>query len=108
MGTWRGWVVVPGRSKEQGVRRVPRLDLTTALFLDLRHSSSELPQWESLTTRVPAALREIALAPQVATHVAQSHGSEVPRDGDVITVDEAAYPTIRYAAASAHGRGCRC
>jgi 8-amino-7-oxononanoate synthase len=101
------------------VRRVPRLDLTTALFLDLRHSSSELPQWESLTTGVPAALREIALAPRVAAHVAQSHGSEaglvarstlhalidifteVPRDGDVIAVDEAAYPTIRYAAASA-------
>jgi 8-amino-7-oxononanoate synthase len=105
------------------VRRAPRLDLTTALFLDLRHSSSELPQWESFTTGVPAAVGEIPLARRVAGHVAQSHGSEaglvarstlhalvdvfteLPRGGDVVAVDEAAYPTIRYAAASARRPG---
>ncbi|WP_396911260.1 hypothetical protein [Mycolicibacterium sp.] len=97
------------------MRSGPPLDCTTALFLDLHHSSSTLPRWDSLTGGVPAALREPRVSLQIAASVAMVHGAEaglvsrstlhalidifggLPRNGDLVVVDEAVYPTTRCA-----------
>ncbi|TQC47381.1 aminotransferase class I/II-fold pyridoxal phosphate-dependent enzyme [Rhodococcus sp. WS4] len=103
----------------------PRLDVTTALFLDLRHQARTLPAWESLTTGVPAALAEDPSARHVAGAVAGMQGvgagvvarstlhalidifTLLPRSGDTVAVDEAAYPTVQVAAALARKAGAQ-
>jgi 8-amino-7-oxononanoate synthase len=93
-------------------------DFTSSLFLGYRHDS--LPAWRSLTTGVPAALRPAAGADRVAASVASAVGAEcglvarstlhaltdvlgtLPGPGDVVAIDEAAYP-VAVAAMGATG-----
>lgn len=93
-------------------------DFTSSLFLGYRHDS--LPAWGSLTTGVPAALRSAPGADPVAAAVASALGADaglvarstlhalsdvlgtLPAAGDVVAVDEAAYP-VALAALAATG-----
>jgi 8-amino-7-oxononanoate synthase len=91
------------------------LDFTSSLFLGLRHPSAGLPSWASLTTGAPAALGEAPGALAVGRAVARSQGAgagvvsrstlhaltdvmgALVRPGDVVAVDEAAYPIAAWA-----------
>jgi 8-amino-7-oxononanoate synthase len=93
-------------------------DFTSSLFLGYRHDSP--PAWPSLTTGVPAALRSAAGADRVAAAAASALGAEgglvarstlhaltdvlgtLPGAGDVVAIDEAAYP-VAVAALAASG-----
>lgn len=99
------------------------LDFTSALFLGMRHEHRCLPGWTSLTTGVPAGWRESSAARRIAQSIASAQGAEtgfvarsalhaltdamsaLPRAGDVIAIDEAAYPIAATAALIAKGRG---
>ncbi|WP_433612657.1 hypothetical protein [Prescottella agglutinans] len=101
----------------------PRLDVTSALFLDLHHA--RLPHWASLTTGIPAALRESEHERSVAATVADMHrvpaGITVrsslhalvdvfrllPRPGDTVAVDEGTYSVLQWAANTARDAGAR-
>ncbi len=105
------------------MRTSRRLDLTSALFLALHHPPESLPPWSSLTTGVPAPLGEDPTANQIVTTVAARQGADtglvarstlhaltdiatlLPRRGDLVAVDEAAYPVVRLAVESARGQG---
>jgi 8-amino-7-oxononanoate synthase len=52
------------------------LDFTSALYLGLEHPSTALRPWSKLTTGVPAALAETALARSVAARIADLVGCE--------------------------------
>lgn len=99
------------------------LDFTSALFLGMRHQYPSMTGWTSLTTGVPAGWREPRSARWIASHVAHGQDAEaglvarsalhaltdamtvLPRVGDVIAIDEAAYPIATTAALVAKGRG---
>ncbi len=53
-----------------------RLDFTSALYLGMKHSSEDLLAWDSLTTGVPAALKEPKLARQLSGQLAKMMGAE--------------------------------
>ncbi|GAA0459996.1 hypothetical protein Ade02nite_14160 [Paractinoplanes deccanensis] len=98
-------------------------DFTSSLFLGLRHGSAGLPEWAALTTGVPAALAEREPARRVAAAVAASQRAQagvaarsalhalmdvlgtLPRRGDVVAIDAAAYPITEWAALRAAARG---
>ncbi|WP_457946086.1 hypothetical protein ACTAQI_11920 [Pseudarthrobacter sp. alpha12b] len=100
-------------------------DFTSALFLGQHHPSAALAPWAEFTTGVPAVLRELPaaaeLAPAVAAQqqadgglVARSalHGmmdvlQSLPRPGDVLLVDEGAYPLSHWACRASVSRGVR-
>lgn len=100
-------------------------DFTSALFLGLHHPSRELPPWTEFTTGVPAALREVPEARMLAASVAAQQGAEsglvarsalhglmdvmetLPRPGDLVLVDQGAYPLARWACLVAQARGVR-
>jgi len=100
-------------------------DFTSALFLGQRHPSGTLPPWAELTTGVPAAMREPPAAAALAAAVAGSqhadaglvarsalHGmmdvlQSLPRPGDLLLVDEAAYPLTHWACRASVSRGVR-
>lgn len=100
-------------------------DFASALFLGQRHPSRELRRWEEFTTGVPASLRESPAARMLASIVADRqhaaagmvarsalHGlmdvmETLPRAGDLILVDEGAYPLARWACWAAETRGVR-
>jgi 8-amino-7-oxononanoate synthase len=52
------------------------IDLTSSLYLGLRHDSASLPGWERLTTGVPAALAAAPAAGTVARRLAGLVGAE--------------------------------
>lgn len=101
----------------------PCLDVTSSLFLGLRHGSTSLPEWGSLTTGVPAVLAEPATAVRIAARVARWQGAqaglvarsslhalmdvlgELPQPGDLVAIDEFAYPITEWAALRAAARG---
>ena len=100
-------------------------DFTSALFLGQHHPSAGFRPWTDFTTGVPAALRELPeaglLAASVSTRqqaeaglVARSalHGlmdvlQALPRPGDLVLVDEGAYPLAQWACRAAEARGVR-
>ncbi|MET1087153.1 MAG: hypothetical protein ABWY04_08535 [Arthrobacter sp.] len=100
-------------------------DFTSALFLGQHHPSVGFRPWTEFTTGVPAALRELPeaglLAASISTRqqaeaglVARSalHGlmdvlQALPRPGDVLLVDEGAYPLAQWACRAAAARGVR-
>lgn len=99
------------------------VDLTSSLFLGYRHDSPSLATWSRLTTGVPAALREDSLAGSVAQTVAEMQGAQagvvsrstlhalndvlsgLPNRGDLVAVDEFAYPIAHWAAHRAVEKG---
>ena len=98
-------------------------DFTSALFLGQHHPSAGFRPWTEFTTGVPAALRELPeaglLAASISTRqqaeaglVARSalHGlmdvlQALPRPGDLLLVDEGAYPLAQWACRAAESRG---
>ncbi|MGI5216521.1 aminotransferase class I/II-fold pyridoxal phosphate-dependent enzyme [Nocardia sp. CA-290969] len=102
-----------------------RADFTSALFLGLLHPSASLPDWASLTTGVPAAVDESAVAERIGTAMAAAQRADaglvsrsslhalldvftlLPRPGTTVVVDEAAYPTLQLAAEAARRTGAR-
>jgi 8-amino-7-oxononanoate synthase len=99
------------------------VDLTSSLFLGYRHGSATMPAWPRLTTGVPAGLREAPAASAVAGAVATAQGAaaglvsrstlhalgdvlgEMPREGDLVAVDEFSYPITRWAVLRAIEKG---
>jgi 8-amino-7-oxononanoate synthase len=99
------------------------LDLTSSLFLGHRHGGTSFRGWDSLTTGVPAGLREDPAAAAVVAAVVAAQDApaglvarstlhalgdvlgELPRAGDVVAVDELSYPVSRWAALRALERG---
>lgn len=98
-------------------------DFTSALYLGLRHPTGSLLPWSQLTSGVPAALREPALAGLVAARLAALVGVEravlarstlhafwdlmgalAPEPGAVY-VDAGAYEIARWATARVAARG---
>lgn len=102
-----------------------RADFTSALFLGQRHPSSRLRPWEEFTTGVPAALRESPSAGLLASGIAaRQHAASglvarsalhalvdvleaLPMPGDVLLIDQAAYPLAQWACWAAEARGVR-
>ncbi|KQQ90785.1 aminotransferase class I/II-fold pyridoxal phosphate-dependent enzyme [Arthrobacter sp. Leaf137] len=100
-------------------------DFTSALFLGQHHPSASLAPWREFTTGVPAALRELPAAAELASAVAAGqqagaglvarsalHGmmdvlQSLPRPGDLLLVDEDAYPLTHWACRAAVPRGVR-
>ena len=100
-------------------------DFTSALFLGQYHPSAVLASWAEFTTGVPAALRELPAAAELASLVAAQqqadgglvarsalHGmmdvlQSLPRPGDVLLVDEGAYPLSQWACRASLSRGVR-
>ncbi|MDQ1054916.1 8-amino-7-oxononanoate synthase [Arthrobacter sp. SORGH_AS 212] len=100
-------------------------DFTSALFLGQHHPSASLAPWREFTTGVPAALRALPAAAELASAVAKSqdasaalvsrsalHGmmdvlQSLPRPGDLLLVDEGAYPLTRWACRASVPRGVR-
>ena len=103
----------------------PGTDFTSALFLGQRHPSRGLRPWEEFTTGVPAALRESPAAGMLASAIAgRQHAASglvarsalhglmdlmetLPGPGDLLLVDEGAYPLARWACSAAESRGVR-
>lgn len=101
----------------------PDVDFTSASFLGYRHSPDELGAWARLTTAKPAALYEDPAARAVATAIAAAQGrpagvvhrstlhalndvlGELPQPGDLVIIDEFAYPTTYSAALGAAAKG---
>ncbi|RDV09382.1 pyridoxal phosphate-dependent aminotransferase family protein [Arthrobacter sp. RT-1] len=102
-----------------------RVDFTSALFLGQRHPSAVVPPWTELTTGVPAVLRELPAATELASAVAaQQHAGSglvarsalhgmmdilqvLPQPGDLLLVDAGAYPLTQWACRAAAARGVR-
>lgn len=100
-------------------------DFTSALFLGQHHPSTGLAPWAEFTTGVPAALRELPAAAELASLVAGQQGADgglvarsalhgmmdvlqsLPRPGDVLLVDEGAYPLSQWACRASLPRGVR-
>lgn len=100
-------------------------DFTSALFLGQHHPSASLAPWAEFTTGVPAALRELPAAADLASTVAARqhagaglvarsalHGmmdvlQSIPRPGDLLLVDEGAYPLTHWACRASVSRGVR-
>jgi 8-amino-7-oxononanoate synthase len=100
-------------------------DFTSALFLGQRHASAGLHPWTEFTTGVPAALRELPDAAELALAIAdQQHAGSglvarsalhgmidvmqvLPRSGDLLLVDAGAYPLTQWACRAAGTRGVR-
>ncbi|MEV4987865.1 hypothetical protein [Pseudarthrobacter sp. LMD1-1-1.1] len=100
-------------------------DFTSALFLGQHHPSTGLTPWAEFTTGVPAALGELPAAAELASLVAaQQHADgglvarsalhgmmdvlqSLPRPGDVLLVDEGAYPLSQWACRASLPRGVR-
>jgi len=100
-------------------------DFTSALFLGQHHPSASLAPWDEFTTGVPAALRELPAAAELASAVAAQqqadgglvarsalHGmmdvlQSLPRPGDVLLMDEGAYPLSQWACRASLPRGVR-
>lgn len=100
-------------------------DFTSALFLDWRHPSADLPTWDALTSGRPAALAEAPATAALADRVARRAGAEagvVHRSalhalwdvvdvaagpGTTLLLDGGAYPISEIAAAGAVARGRR-
>ncbi|NUT71254.1 hypothetical protein [Pseudarthrobacter sp. C4D7] len=100
-------------------------DFTSALFLGQHHPSAALAPWTEFTTGVPAVLRELPAAAELASLVAAQQGADgglvarsalhgmmdvlqsLPRPGDVLLVDEAAYPLTQWACRASLPRGVR-
>jgi 8-amino-7-oxononanoate synthase len=98
-------------------------DFTSALFLGQHHPSTGIRPWTELTTGVPAALRELREAETLASAITaqQEAGSglvarsalhgmmdvlqALPRPGDLLLVDEGAYPLTQWACKAAQSRG---
>src|ERR1700760_3318627 len=90
------------------------LDFTSALYSGFEHASSTLTGWERLTLGKPAALEEIAGAPQVQRELAALTGCErvllgtstlhlfcdlfamLARRKVTIWIDDATYPIARW------------
>jgi 8-amino-7-oxononanoate synthase len=101
----------------------PLIDVTSSRFLGLRHARDSLPAWADLTTGVPAVLAEPPLAGRICRHVARWQGAgaglvarsslhalmdvlgELPQPGDMVAIDEFAYPITEWSALRAAGRG---
>jgi 8-amino-7-oxononanoate synthase len=99
------------------------LDFTSALYLGFRHANHELCPWAQLTTGVPAALGEPALARATAVRLARLTGTEagvfarstlhafwdlvvlLARSRTAIFLDRASYPVARWGVERAVGRG---
>ena len=100
-------------------------DFTSALFLGQHHPSAGFRPWTEFTTGVPAALRELPDAERLACAIAEQqqagsglvarsalHGmmdvlQALPRPGDLLLVDEGAYPLSQWACRAAKSRGVR-
>jgi 8-amino-7-oxononanoate synthase len=100
-------------------------DFTSALFLGQHHPSGELRPWTEFTTGVPAVLRELPEAEKLASAIAEQQQTELglvarsalhgmmdvlqalPRAGDLLLVDEGAYPLSQWACKAARSRGVR-
>lgn len=100
-------------------------DFTSALFLGQHHPSGGLRPWTELTTGVPAVLRELPEAEKLASAIAEQQQAELglvarsalhgmmdvlqalPRPGDLLLVDEGAYPLSQWACKAAQSRGVR-
>lgn len=98
-------------------------DFTSALFLGQHHPSSGFRPWTDFTTGVPAALRELPEAALLAASISSRqqagaglvarsalHGlmdvlQALPRPGDLLLVDEGAYPLAQWACRAAETRG---
>lgn len=103
----------------------PGTDFTSALFLGQHHPSGELHPWTQLTTGVPAALRELPEAGKLSSAIAEEQQTEsglvarsalhgmidvlqaLPRAGDLLLVDEGAYPLSQWTCKAAQSRGVR-
>lgn len=101
----------------------PDVDFTSALLLGQHHPSRGLRPWTEFTTGVPAGLRSSPDAERLAALVARQQGSEaglvarsalhglmdvfssLPRPGDVVLVDEGAYPLTLWAVKAAAQQG---
>ena len=98
------------------------LDLTSSLYLGLRHASESLRPWAQLTTGAPAALTEPVEAQSIAGRLARLIGAErgtlAPSTlhaywdlfpalgpGRAIYVDDGSYPIARWAVERATCRG---
>ncbi|MGC0236632.1 hypothetical protein ACJJV6_03470 [Arthrobacter nitrophenolicus] len=102
-----------------------RPDFTSALFLGQHHPSAGLRPWNEFTTGVPAVLRELPAAKELASTVARRQQAEaglvarsalhgmmdvlqaLPRPGDLLLVDGGAYPLTQWACNAAAARGVR-
>jgi 8-amino-7-oxononanoate synthase len=100
------------------------LDFTSALYLGLRHPSTALAPWPSLSSGRPAALAETAGAGSVASRLVRLTGCEagtllpstlhlfwdlfasLPKNA-VFYVDAGAYPVARWGVGHAVSRGAR-
>jgi 8-amino-7-oxononanoate synthase len=90
------------------------IDFTSALYLGMKHSSTELNGWEQLTTGVPAILNEPSISLQVSKYVARMQGLEegiaapstlhiysdlfelLKKKRIVLFIDEKIYPVSKY------------
>ena len=97
------------------------IDLTSSLYLGLRHGSTVLPPWPQLTTGVPAVLAVAPEAGTVAAGLADLIGTKaatlapstlhafwdlfVAMGARQIHVDSGTYPIARWGAERAHCRG---
>lgn len=100
-------------------------DFTSALFLGQHHPSAGFRPWTEFTTGVPAALRELPEAEALASAVARQQQAAsglvarsalhamvdvlqaLPRPGDLVLVDEGAYPVAQWACRAAETRDVR-
>lgn len=100
-------------------------DFTSSLYLGMLHPSSALPPWTQLTTGAPAALRTPPMAAEVATELARLQGCEratlrrstlhafwdlfgsFDAKATALLVDAGSYPSLRWGAERARGRGAR-
>ena len=98
-------------------------DFTSALYLGLRHARDCLEPWQTLTEGRPAALGEVAGAPQVARRLAHLTGAArgllfpstlhlfldlfetLGRRPIAVLWDEGLYPVVRWAIDRAVGTG---
>ena len=98
-------------------------NFTSSLYLGLSHPSTSLPPWDSLTTGVPAALREPPAATTLAESLAALQGLDravvarstlhaftdlfaaLARPGTGVLVDAGGYDVGRIAAAGPAARG---
>jgi 8-amino-7-oxononanoate synthase len=99
------------------------VDFTSSLYLGMRHGSREVSPWASLTTGVPAALRDPPASAAVAHRLAALQGCEAATllpstlhlfwdlfgvlspEISEIWVDSGAYPIARWGAERAGARG---
>lgn len=104
---------------------VPKVDFASALFLGQYHPSRELRPWEEFTTGAPVAVREVPEARTLASSVATQQRAEsglvarsalhglmdvmeaLPQPGDLVLVDQGAYPLAQWACSVAMMRGVR-